>query len=232
MTQEVTVVLVLAALQVLALRVSQYALPQFYFASGSLFLRRSEVTVGAILFRLSIPFAAGLMIPLMVSANELWVAAAAGGLAWFLMLWPIAWAPNVMLPLENRRWIVLLLLGFWLAFAVLPLGGATLTMWVRDAVTDSDASWWRTALSQELLFLVPITVGLTFLARVAGRSVSFHDDEPEVDTSEEVDWSNERSESRRWYDPAPWHLTVALLAVVLIPVILVVMLISLVRSRK
>jgi hypothetical protein len=235
MTQEVTLALVLAVLQVLALRIFQRALPQLYFTAGSLFVQRSEVTVGAILFRLAIPFSAGLVVPLLVQENELWVAAASGALAWFLVVWPILWSPDIMLPGERRGWIAVLLGAFWVAFAFLPVLGATLTGWIQSVVSDSDAEWWRTAIAQELILLLPVSLGWALLVRVARRRVTFSHEEPRADLSEEVDWpmEEEESDSRRWFEPAPWHMSVVLLAIVLLPVVLVAILVAIIsRGRK
>jgi hypothetical protein len=105
MTKDIALALVLAAVQVLTLRVSQYAVPGLYFTTSSLFERRSEVKIGAILFRLVIPLGAGILVPVLSSENEYAVAASSGAIAWFLVLWPIAWSPSLLLP-HPRSWIV------------------------------------------------------------------------------------------------------------------------------
>jgi hypothetical protein len=184
MTREITVTLLLAALQVLILRIAQYALPALYFATSSLFDRRSEVRAGAILFRLAIPFGAGMLVPLLLAHHENLVASCAGVIAWFLVLWPIAWAPSVMLPQARGAPITGLLLLFWVAFAVLPIGGVSVTHLIQGAHTH-----WTNAFLEAVVTSIPISVAITLVAKAAGARVTFADDveAEEEDYEEAVD---------------------------------------------
>jgi hypothetical protein len=184
-TREITLAAVLVVIQLLVLRVTQYAFPGLYFSSAMLFERRSEVTTGAILFRLAIPFGAGLVVPLISSQDERVVASAAGVIAWFLILWPIAWAPSVMLPTGSSRWIWALLLGFWVAFGLLPLAGVAVTDVVLDLTRNHHIDW--TAASVEgIITSVPISGLMLAVGRIATKRVSFRDDpEPEEDNETE-----------------------------------------------
>lgn len=92
-------VIALAFGQVGVLLGSQKLLPEYYFASAQFFVTRGEFKWKAISFRLAIPFTAGLLVPMLPGIeNDRLVAVAAGFFAWFLVLWPIAWAPRVLVP--------------------------------------------------------------------------------------------------------------------------------------
>jgi hypothetical protein len=180
-TAEITFTLILAGLQVLTLRVAQYALPALYFSTASLFDRRSEVTAGAIAFRLAIPFTAGMLVPLVLTENEIVVASASGAIAWFLVLWPIAWAPSLMLP-SARGWpITGLLLLFWVAFALLPVGGVEVTHLIQGTGDRSGA------FLAAVVAGVPVTILVELVARASKTRVTFADDVSEEPDDEAPD---------------------------------------------
>lgn len=178
MSQAITLALVLAALQVVALRVGQHLLPALYFTTSSLFDRRSEVRGGATLFRAAIPFSTGMLVPLLISHDERAVAAAAGSIAWFLVLWPIIWSPALLFP-HSKAWpIVGLLLFSWVGFAVLPVAGVLATETIR-----AENEWWHGSV-QAAVLAVPITVVTLGLGRLAQGRVTFADDQLPEEGSE------------------------------------------------
>lgn len=187
-------VVVLAFGQVAVLWASQKALPEYYFASAQFFLTRGEFKWKAVLFRLAIPITAGLVVPLLPGVgNDSLVAVVSGFLAWFLILWPIAWAPRLMVPqLKGVRWIVALWLGWWAFFTVLPLGGVAVMTWIRNVLNDPGASWWESELAGELLFVIPfgvIAFGFTWIVnkrvpRLGDEQFEEEDEWPESDDYE------------------------------------------------
>jgi hypothetical protein len=183
LTRDIVLTLVLAAVQVLSLRVTQYALPALYFTTSSLFDRRSEVRGGAILFRLAIPLASGMLVPILQPHNARAVAAGAGVIAWFLVLWPIAWAPSLLLP-RSRAWpISALLFVTWVAFGLLPIAGVALTELAQDLFRDPHSGWSHAVL--EAVFAgLPVTTGTWILGQLAQRRVSFADDDEDVPAEE------------------------------------------------
>jgi len=189
MTAELTVAAVLAILQVLVLRASQYAFPNLYFTSAWLFDRRSELTVGALIFRLAIPFSAGLLVPLMLSDNQKLIAGASGAVAWFLVLWPILWAPSVMLP-SGWEWpLGVVLLAFWPAFCGLAIAGASVTEALQQLSADHHIDW-GTEVSVAFVLVIPTTVCIAFLGRIARARLSFRDD-----PYEPPEWEEEEEDS-------------------------------------
>jgi hypothetical protein len=243
MTNEVLVVSGFAVAEALALRLSQYVLPEFYFSSGSLFVGRAEVKWKAILFRLTIPFTAGLLIALIPIERDYVVAASSGALAWFLVLWPIFWAPGVMVPPVEKgvHWIVALWGFFWAAFTVLPLSGVALMTWIRDVLGDDDSAWWQAEIAGYLFLAIPVALGALLFGRIADREVEFFSDEPDDDEHADYgDYDDEHymaeegmESGRAWLAPAPWHVTAALFSVVLMPVLLFGILVAIVfRGRR
>lgn len=176
MTQQLVLALVLAGLQVLVIRVAQYALPQLYFTTSSLFERRSEVKAGAILFRLSIPLIAGMLVPLLISDNKRAVAAAAGAICWFLVLWPIVWAPSLLFPHAKAWPIVGLLLAFWAAYTLFPIAGVSITEIAQGVARNGDLKWGSLFL-EAILTTIPISTATWLLSRLVDQRVTFADDD-------------------------------------------------------
>jgi hypothetical protein len=187
MTQSITTLAVLTALQLMVFFVAQRASSDLYFTTSSLFDRRSEVTYGAILFRLSIPFFAGAFAALILTKNEMPVAVGSGAIAWFLVLWPIVWAPSLMLPYAKRWPIVLLLLGFWGAFALLPTAGVVAARAVESLVQGEPIDWGLEYLLA-VATSVPMSLAVMGLSRITRKRVSFADDlEEEEEEVADVD---------------------------------------------
>jgi hypothetical protein len=141
------------------------------------------VQLGAILFRLSIPFAAGMLVPLLLSSDERAVAAASGAIAWFLVLWPIAWTPSLLFP-HSRAWpIVALLISLWTGFTLLPIAGVTTTELLRDLLHEGSTSW-GSKFAEAVVTALPITALISITGWVARRRITFADDpEPQSESS-------------------------------------------------
>jgi hypothetical protein len=227
---------VLAFGQVGLLLLSQYLIPEYYFGTAQFLVRRQEFKWKAVVFRLAIPFSAGLVVPFLPVENETLVAISAGFLAWFLILWPIAWAPTLMVPPIRRFGVIVALWGLWWAFfAVLPWSGVALATWTQSVLTDPDASWWQGQLAWEL-FAAPAVVFLGIVAaRFVDREVPLiggasddESDDPDDDLAEHEDYEYEpEPQERPWLAPAPWQITVALFSVALLPFLLLGVLIAL-----
>ena len=193
MTQSIATLIALIALQLSVFKVAQQVLSDLYYSTSQLFDSRSEVKGAAILFRLSIPFFAGVLAALILARNEIPVAAGSGALTWFLIIWPIAWAPSLMLS-HSKRWpIVLLLLGFWGAFALLPIAGVAATNMIVSAVQGKEIDWGLQFMLAAFTG-IPISVTVGAFGRLANRRVSFAEDsEEEVEGDEDI--SDESSEN-------------------------------------
>lgn len=239
MNGEVAVVVVLALAQAGAIRFSQYLLPEFYFGSGSVFTRRSEVKWKAVLFRLGIPFSAGLLVPFLVADHELRTAAATGFVAWFLALWPIFWAWNVMVPhIERLGLVVALWFVFWAAFPIMSASGAALTTWSEDVLEDSDSPWWQGQLASYAFLAVPAAFVTILASRFVNREVRYQGEMPKDWVPSEYDETDEWDEyepqppapSRSWREPADWQFTAALLSVIALPLMLLALLVAVLRQ--
>lgn len=228
-------VALLALGQVGVLLLSQYAVPEYYFSSGSFFIRRAEVKWKAVLFRLAIPFSAGLLVPLLPVDDENLVAVAAGALAWFLVLWPIVWAPALMVPpIAGLRWLVALWLVFWVAFATLPLSGVALMNWIRAVLNDPDASWWEEQIAGQLFLLIPV-LGITlFVASLVNQRVPLRGgDDPPSEELDDEEWQyDEEPQRRSLLEPAAWHFTAAIYSAILVPFLLLGILVAIVTKGR
>lgn len=173
-SQAIAATFVLIALQLAVLRASQHAVPSLYFTTSSLFDRRADVSGGAVLFRLSIPLAAGGVAALLAPDNALAVGAISGGGAWFLAIWPIIWNPR----LASHRFtlpFVGILVAFLLAFAALPLAGVALEEAISGVISAEGAEW-------KAQYVWGLITGVTFSIVAEGASwfartkLSFVDD--------------------------------------------------------
>ncbi len=197
-SQAVAATFVLVALQLVVLRAGQHAKPSLYFTTSSLFDRRSDVSGTAVLFRLSIPFAAGALAALLVSDDALLVGAVSGGATWFLVIWPIIWNPRLVS--HRYSWpFVGVLAAFWLAFISLPLAGGALVEMITSVVSAEGAEW-KSQYAWGLVTGVTFTAVAEGTSWIARRRLSFADDRSPVDSSrgdeDEVDWEEgDRSES-------------------------------------
>jgi hypothetical protein len=95
-SQAIAAVVALVGLQLLVLRASQHAVPRLYFTTSSLFDRRADVSGGAVLLRLFVPFASGALAALLAPEDEFLVGSVSGGVCWFLIIWPIIWNPRLV----------------------------------------------------------------------------------------------------------------------------------------
>lgn len=227
-------ILALAFAQVAVLWASQKALPEYYFASAQFFLTRGEFKWKAVLFRLAIPFTAGVLVPLLPGVeNDRLVAVLSGFLAWFLILWPIAWAPRLMVPpLKGVRWIIALWLGWWVFFTVLPLGGVAVMTWIKNVLNDPDSSWWESALAGELLFVIPFGIlAFLFTWGVNKRVPRLGDEqfEEQEEWSESEDFDHYERRSMSLLEPAEWHFTAALFSVMILPFLVIALIVAVLR---
>ena len=199
--QAVAATFVLVVLQLVVLRASQHAKPTLYFTTSSLFDRRSDVSGAAVLFRLSIPFAAGGLAALLVSDDAILVGAISGGATWFLVIWPIIWNPRLVS--HRYSWpFVGVLFAFWLAFISLPLAGGSLVELISNVISAEGAEW-------KSQYAWALVTGATFTAAAEGtswlarRRLSFVDDRSSAADSsrgeaDEEEWEEDegdRSES-------------------------------------
>lgn len=117
-----------------------------------------------------------MLVPLLVDKNENTVAILSGALAWALVMWPIAWRPSLMLPFENRGWIVALILLWWIPFAGLPAAGVATTKFIESATSDERAGTATGQLTLAVVTVVGLGVFGWALSRVASRRIRFRDD--------------------------------------------------------
>jgi hypothetical protein len=209
-SQSVVAGLVLVVLQLLVLRTAQHAVPSLYFTTSSLFDRRRDVSGAAVLFRLSVPFVAGVAVAFLAPEREAVVACAAGTLCWFLVIWPIIWNPRIVG--HPMRPAFLAVLGsFWIAFATLPIAGVALGDVMRDVFAGA-APEWQAQYVWAVVTTLPISVGVWGITTLAARRLSFTDDVGALPASEDDTWLDEPEKSGEWW-PAnafgsriPWVL--------------------------
>jgi hypothetical protein len=233
MSADALIVAALAVGQAAFLRLSQYVLPEFYFASGSLFARRAEVRWKAILFRLAIPFSAGLIVPALPAHHDYRVAAVSGAVAWFLVLWPIMWSPAVMVPPVRRgvRWLYVLWGAWWAFFTLLPLSGVAVATWIHTVHTDPAAHWWETPIADEVALFIPVGLGALLLGRLAQKEVTFFTDEPDEEEERRLEEFGHEGRSRRlnFVNLAAGSFYAS---AYLVPLLLLGILIAIVRGRR
>lgn len=195
-SQTVASVLVLVGLQLLVLRASQHAVPNLYFTTSSLFDRRADVSGGAVLFRLSVPFVTGAVAALLAPEDEFLVGAVSGGLCWFLVIWPIIWNPRLVSHRFHLPFVAVLVV-FWIAYATLPLAGAALVHIVSDVISG-DAAGWQAEYVWAVITGIPISVLVKVVSSFAARKMSFVGDSSEA--------SESSSEERKEEDLDDWEL--------------------------
>jgi hypothetical protein len=218
---------------------SQKLLPEYYFSSAQFFVTRRDFRWKAVVFRLAIPLTAGLMVPVLPGVqNERAVAMAAGCFAWFLVLWPIAWAPKVMvppLPQRSVRLIVALWIAWWVFFTFLPLSGAALLLWIREVLSDPQAPWWETQLAGELLTVIPLTVAAILVTRLVNKELPrlgdelFDEEEQWLDPEREY---SARSGGSTLLDMEELQWRAVRFSALATPVVLVIAIIALVRRAR
>ena len=177
-SQTIAALGLLVAVQLLVLRTSQHAVPSLYFTTSSLFDRRADVSGGAVLFRLSLPFGSGMLAALLAPTDEALVACIAGALCWFLVIWPIIWNPRLVTHPIHRPFIGVLA-AFWAAFTVLPLAGVGVAILIED-VLQGQASELSAQYVWAVITAVPIGVAVKLTTRFASQRLSFVDDPQEV----------------------------------------------------
>lgn len=128
------------------------------------------------MFRLGIPFVAGVLAALIVDDVAVEVGMASGCLAWFLVLWPIIWSP-ALVPHPLHLPFLSVLAAFWAAFAILPGGGALAVLLVTDVVNGT-APEWQTQYAWAVLTL-PVGLSVSAACSFAGKRLSFADDLPD-----------------------------------------------------
>lgn len=188
-------VAVLATLQLAALRATQHFAPRLYFTTATLFETASDVTWGAIAARLAIPLATGILTAFLAPADAAFIAGAAGGVAWFLAIWPMLWAP-AQLSQAWTRGLAAALVAFQLAFVALPVLGVSLAFWLQRTLT-ADGTAVQQQVAVELAVALPLAVLWGAASALASRRVAReHGNRPwESDfIPEEDDWRPTRSE--------------------------------------
>lgn len=213
--------------------------PELYFASAQFFVTRGEFKWKAILFRLAVPFTAGFLVPVLPGVeSERLVAVSTGFFAWFLILWPIAWAPRLMIPqLSTRsvRLIVLLWLLWWLFFTLLPVSGAALTAWIRSVLSDPDSSWWEAQLAGQLFLLIPVSVIAFAATKLIDKEVPRLGDELFDDAEDDSSsYAGYEHESMSWWsmDADEWRYRARQASTLAIPLLLIALIVAFLRRVR
>jgi hypothetical protein len=180
------------------------------------------------------------LVPFLVADHELRTAAASGFVAWFLALWPIFWAWNVMVPhIERLGLVVALWFVFWAAFPIMTVSGAAVTTWAEDVLTDTESPWWQGQLASYAFLAVPAAFLTIVASQFVNREVRYQGELPKDYVAEEFDayeaWGGEdvpepESRPRAWHEPAEWHFTAALFSVIALPFMLLAVLVALLRQ--
>lgn len=173
-SSEIGIAALLAGALLLVLRVSQRAAPSLYFTTSSFFETRAEVRGRAILFRMALPALAGAAAALVAPDHEMAIASLAGGIGWFLAIWPVMWNPS-LLPHPRRALIWLLLLAFWAAYALLPVAGVAVYELIEGVARNRRVDWTEEIVKAAVTTL-PISTVIWLTSRAANSRVTFVDD--------------------------------------------------------
>jgi hypothetical protein len=197
----------LVAIQLVAIKAMQHRAPHLYFTTSALFSSRADVRGSAVLARLLVPFLAGALAYALSGDCAAGVAAVAGGVAWFLVIWPVVWNPRLLE--QGWSWTLALVVAlFQMAFVVLAVAGAGITEAIARGV-DGDTSELQSQYAWALLTSLPLSALAAGASWFAGRRISFADDpypEAEITPDDDLD---EVSVWREWASEAPLYATPA-----------------------